>query len=75
MNLTPLSSTLEDHQSEVQILFGAEEKTGTMDLDGHFDIDLSQYHEVLSGELDEPLKIKTTCSKEQGYALLSEAEG
>ena len=75
MRLTPRSSTLEDDQSEVQILFGAEEKTGTMDLDGHFDIDLSQYHEILSGEVHEPLKIITTCSNVQGYALLSETEG
>jgi hypothetical protein len=76
MKVTIIPSDFEEHCNEFQILFGEEEKTGTMTLDFEhpFEIDLSQYHEALSGEVDEPLKIKTTCSSVQGFALISESK-
>ncbi|MCK9439836.1 MAG: hypothetical protein M0Q13_00220 [Methanothrix sp.] len=76
MMLTSYISNLEGHVSEIQLLFGDDEKTGLMNLEGMpLNIDIGEYHEVLSGEVDEALKIKTTCSSVQGYALLSETEG
>ena len=74
MFLSPLFSNFENHEADVQILFDTDEKTGNMNLDLPLNIDLSQYHEVLSGEVNEALKIKTTCSSLQGYVLISETE-
>jgi hypothetical protein len=47
MFLSPLFSNYENHEAEVQVLFGTEEMTGNMNLDRPLDIDLAQYHEVL----------------------------
>ena len=76
MKVTILPSDYEEHCNEFQILFGEEEKTGTMTLDFEhpFEIDLSDYREALSGDVDEPLMIKTTCSSVQGFALISESK-
>ena len=38
-------------------------------------LDLDQFHEVLSGEVDEPFKIVTGARSIQVYALVSESEG
>ncbi len=76
MMLTCYISNFGGHVSEIQLLFGDDPKTGMMNMKGiPLNIDIGEYHEVLSGEVDEPLKIKTTCSSVQGYALLSENEG
>lgn len=59
---------------EFQLFFGEREMTGILDVH-ELKLDLDQFHEVLSGKVDEPFKIVTGSRSVQGFALISENEG
>ncbi len=63
------------YSQEIQLFFGDRSVTGNLEHITELKLDLDDYHEVLSGEVDEPFKIVTGFRSVQGYALLSESEG
>ncbi len=63
------------YSPEMQLFFGDQAVMGNLTHIAEVKLDLDDYHEVLSGEVDEPFKITTGYRSVQGFALLSESEG